>query len=121
MSQTKPLKCVEELSALVGGVFAGRILEKYAGTFISFQFLRHEIADLTDLDTAKLLAFHFGAPDVYIPMRSADARAKRNRAARARFDDLTKTLSARAAVRKIVSEFKCSERRVWYWLKETDE
>ncbi|MBK6744537.1 MAG: hypothetical protein IPG66_16870 [Hydrogenophilales bacterium] len=121
MSKTEPLNCVAELSALVGEVFAGRILEKYAGAFISFQLLRREIADLTDLNASKLLAFHYGAPDVYIPMRSAEARAKRNRAVRARFDELTKTLSARAAVRKIVSEFKCSERRVWYWLKETDE
>ncbi len=109
---------VREISHLVGDAAAMRVVTRYGGRQIRFHgTIRHDLAAIIGLDATRLLAGYFGVMEVYIPRCLAEVRKARNAALRERFDHLTKTTSARAAVATLAEEFYLSDRTVWKLLK----
>jgi len=110
---------VREIAHLVGDAAAMRVVTRYGGRQIRFHGkIRHDLEAIIGPDATRLLTGYFGVIEVYIPRCIAEVRQARNAALRERFDSLTKSISARAAVATLAEEFYLSDRTVWNLLKK---
>ena len=111
---------IHEIAAIIGEVNALRIVSRYGGRILQIGPIRHDLKALVGADATRALMHHFRGVELSIPLCTTHLRNARNVALHARFDSLTKTMSARRAVTELAEEFAMTERHVWRLLKMAD-
>lgn len=120
---------VENIIRLIGLPKTQRLVEQLGGT--SFPVakaqtklgqIRYELlAEVVGTTAADQLTAEYGGEVLYIPNCKAAARAARDAAIHARFDQLVRELSSNEAVSLLAREYQLSDRRVWDILKVLPE
>ncbi len=108
---------IQEIADLIGEVNALRVVSRYGGRRLLIVAIRHDLKAIIGADATRALVQRFQGVEVAIPLCTAHLRNARNAALRERFDNLTKTTSARRAVNTLATEFSTTERHVWRLLK----
>lgn len=111
---------VQEIAEMIGIVAALRVVTLYGGRQVRFSSLRHDLAANVGAEESRKLVFRFGQTPVYVPKCMALIREARNKAIRARFDELTRSISARRAVAMLADEFMVADRTIWMILSVPD-
>lgn len=120
-----PLDCLPPtarlLAEIIGLPEAQRLIEALGGLTITFskgqrrdgQARYAEVAEIVGEAGALLLAERLGGAPISIPRCTAAMRAARDDQMREQFDQLTRNVSARAAVAQLARTHRMTDRNVW--------
>ena len=111
----------QELASLIGEDDTMKLVSRFGGRSISIvSAVRHELSALIGAEKTQILSDKFRFIPIYVPKRQAARMAARNLELKARFDNLTQSMSARSAVAQLSQEYDICEIRVWQILKKPD-
>lgn len=114
-----------QLVRIVGLINALKLIDRYKGTTLDVAKGKRvkgrcqltEIASMIGKDDAEKFSKHFGGAPFLFPKCVVAMRAIRDMQLQLRFDELTKSMSARKAVALLCPEFDLVDTSVWRILK----
>lgn len=118
-----------QLVETIGMVRAGRLIDRLGGTTLPVPKLKNRrgapafdaLVQIIGREAALRLVEVFGGENVWVPRCEDAMREVRDRAIRADFDELTKSMSARDAVIELVRRYDVVDRHIWRILKQVDD